>query len=138
MSKYERAYGTDWETLDKDAAIDRAYALGVAASLGEHYPDELDRIRAEMDTSYNKSVIDLAFDEGKNEASEFAPDTSNPADESVWAELVAGETVTVDDADVLTGGRDGLPEAIEKMSALDRPDPGKNEAIDRPEFLEKD
>ncbi|WP_302082749.1 hypothetical protein [Salinibaculum rarum] len=138
MSKYERAYGTDWGTIDKDEAIDRAYALGVAASLGEYHPDELDRVREEMDTSYNKSVVDLAFDEGRNEARELDADAGEDAADPVWSELVEGETITVDEDDVPTGGRDGLPNAIDKMKALDRPEPGKNEAIDRPDFLEKD
>ena len=138
MSNYERAYGTDWTTLDKDEAIDRAYALGVAASLGEYHPDELDAIRAEMSTSYNKSVVDLAFDEGKNEARELDVDATAEHEEPIWAELVEGETVTVDEDEVPTGGRDGLPDALDKIDALDRPEPGKNEAVERPDFLEKD
>jgi hypothetical protein len=138
MSKYERAYGTGWESLDKDEAIDRAYALGVAASLGEYHPDELDRVRAEMDTSYNKSVVDLAFDEGKNEAREVDVQSEERDGDPVWAELVEGETVTVDEDEVPTGGRDGLPDALDKIDALDKPEPGKNEAVDRPDFLEKD
>jgi hypothetical protein len=138
MSKYERAYGTDWDTLDKDEAIDRAYALGVAASLGEYHPEELERVRTEMDTSYNKSVVDLAFDEGKNEARELDADAVKSTADPVWAELVEGESVTVDEDEVPTGGHDGLPDAIDKMDALDRPEPGKNEAVELPEFLEKD
>ncbi len=138
MSKYERAYGKDWDSIDKDEAIDRAYALGVAASLGEYHPDELDRIRSEMDTSYNKSVVDLAFDEGKNEAREIDADSDRTESSPVWAELVEGETVTVADDEVPTGGRDGLPDAIDKMDALERPEPDKNEAVERPDFLDKD
>jgi len=138
MSNYERAYDTDWDALDKDEAIDRAYALGVAASLGEYHPDELDRIRAEMDTSYNKSVVDLAFDEGKNEAREIDVDADAGNGNPVWAELVEGETATVAEDEVPTGGRDGLPDAIDKMDALERPEPSKNEAVEKPDFLEKD
>ncbi|MFC7059018.1 hypothetical protein [Halovenus salina] len=63
MSKYERAYGTDWESLDEDEGMERAYALGVATSLGEPLPDELAAIREEMDTAYQRSVVDLAFEE---------------------------------------------------------------------------
>ncbi len=136
MSKYEAAYGTDWDSLDKDEAIDRAYALGVAASLGEYHPEELEAIREEMDTAYNKSVVDLAFEEGKNEGREARP--AGDDEGAVWSELVEGETVTVDEDDLPTGGRDGLPDAIDKMEALDRPKMDKNEAVERPEFLEKD
>lgn len=136
MSRYERAYGTDWESLDKDEAIERAYALGVATTLDEYHPDELEAIRAEMDTSYNKSVVDLAFDEGKNEAREIDPDADDGG--SVWAELVEGETVTVDRDEVPTGGRTGLPEAIDRIEALARPERDSTGAVERPDFLERD
>jgi hypothetical protein len=138
MNKYERTYGTGWENLDKDEAIDRAYALGVVASLGEYYPEELERIRREMDTVYNKSVVDLAFDEGKNEARNLDVNDGKRTQQAVWAELVEGETVTVDEDEVPTGGRDGLPSAIDRMDALDRPEPDRNEAVKRPDFLERD
>lgn len=136
MDKYERAYGTDWDTLDRDEAVERAYALGVAAALGEYHPDELDAIREEVDTTYAKSVIELAFDEGKTEATELKEraDGSEP----VWGELVEGETVTVESDGMPTGGRDGLPEAIDKMEALERPDQDSTEPVERPDFLDRD
>lgn len=136
MSRYERAYDS-WTTLEKDEAIERAYALGVAASIGERHPEELDAIREEMDSAYNKSVVDLAFEEGRTEAHEAE---ANPADESeaVWAELVEGKTVPVDADEMPTGGRDGLPEAVDRIEALDRPEMDSTGAVDRPEFLERD
>lgn len=137
MSNYERAYGTGWDGLDKDEAIDRAYALGVLASLGEYHREELDRIRAEMDTAYNKSVVDLAFDEGKSEARDLDVDADGGEKQAVWAELVEGVSVSVDE-DVPTGGRDGLPSAIDKPEALDRPEQNETEATDRPSFLDRD
>jgi hypothetical protein len=135
MSRYERAYGTDWTTLDSDAAIERAYALGVATTTGEYHPEELEAIRAEMDTAYAKSVVDLAFDEGKNEAKAAAPEG-----DAVWDALVAGEgeVTTVDEDDVPTGGKQGLPDAIAKLQALDRPEMDRTGSLDLPEFLEKD
>lgn len=134
MTRYERAYGTDWTALSTDEAIERAYALGVATSLGEYHPEELDAIRAEMDTAYDTSVVELAFDEGRTEARSTDPD----ADETVWSALVEDETVAVDPEDVPTGGRQGLPDAIDKLGALDRPDLDRIDAVDLPEFLEKD
>jgi len=138
MSNYERAYGTDWETLIEDEAVDRAYALGVAASMGEYHPEELEDIRDEMDTAYERSVVDLAFEEGKNEGREIDPPEEDDGGSAVWSELVEGETVTVDPRDVPTGGRDGLPEAIDKMEALDRPDLDSTDRVDRPDFLDKE
>ncbi|SDJ59061.1 hypothetical protein SAMN05216226_105208 [Halovenus aranensis] len=137
MSRYERAYGTDWKNLDEDEGMERAYALGVAASLGEPLPDELAAIREEMDSAYQRSVIDLAFDEGKTEALEIDETAADNA-AGVWNELVDGEVVTIDPDDVPTGGSQGLPEAVEKFGALDRPDLDSTEAVDLPDFLKQD
>ncbi len=138
MTRYERVYGTDWSTLDKDAAIERAYALGVAAqSRDEYLPDELDRIRGEMDTAYNKSVVDLAFEEGKNEAKSYAAKPGTDDGPPPWAALVEGETVTVDEEVVPTGGQFGLPEAVDRIEAIERPEMDRTEATDRPDFLER-
>ncbi|MEF8821063.1 MAG: hypothetical protein V5A52_02190 [Halovenus sp.] len=134
MSRYERVYGTDWEELDEDEAIDRAYALGVAASLGEYHREELEAIRDEMTTAYNRSVVDLAFDEGKNEGREVESEES----ETVWNELVIGEEVTIDPDELPTGGRNGLPEAVDRMDALDLPDRDSTDALDLPEFLDRE
>jgi hypothetical protein len=133
--RYERAYGTDWDSLDRDAAVERAYALGVAASLGEYHPAELDAVRAEVDTVYDRSVVDLAFDEGKNEGRSVDSADGDPA---VWRELVAGETVTVDATDDPTGGRTGLPEALDRIEALALPDRNSTDALRPPDFLERD
>jgi hypothetical protein len=137
MSRYEQSYGTDWDTLDEDDAMERAYALGVAASLGEYHPEELEAIRKEMDSAYQRSVIDLAFDEGKTEAREIEPPDSGDERNSVWSELVEGETVDVDPNDVPTG-RQGLPDVVDKMDALDRPDLDSTQAVGMPDFLQQD
>ena len=140
MSKYENAYGTDWDSLTEDEAMERAYALGVAASLGEYHREELEEIRAEMDTNYSKSVVDLAFEEGKNEGREIEVSESNSTDVKAkkWQELVEGETVTIDEDDIPTGGRDGLPSAVDRMEALDKPELDSTDAVDLPDFLTKD
>lgn len=138
MSRYERSYETDWETLDEDEGMERAYALGVAASLGEYHPEELEAIRAEMDSAYKRSVIDLAFDEGRTEAREIDPPDRENEKKSIWSELVEGETISVDPDDVSTGGRQGLPEAVDKTGALDPPDLDSTEAVDLPDLLKQD
>ncbi len=138
MSRYERFYGTGWDSLDADEGMERAYALGVAASLGEYLPEELEAIRGEMDSAYQRSVIDLAFDEGKNEAREIDPPDKRSEKAGVWSELVEGETVSVDPDDVPTGGRQGLPEAVDKMDVLDPPELDSTDVVDLPEFLQQD
>jgi len=136
MSKYEQTYGTDWESLTVDRAMSRAYALGVAASIGEYHQEELEAIRNEMGSAYERSVVDLAFEEGKNEGREHDHEDDNGT--QTWNELVEDDPVTIDPEGVPTGGRTGLPAAVDRIDALDRPAPDKNEAVDLPSFLEKD
>lgn len=136
MSNYERSYGTDWDDLDAEEAIERAYALGVAASLGEYHPDELDAIRAGMDTAYERSVVDLAFDEGKTEG--LAAESADESTADPWQELVEGKLVTVDPDNLPRGGRDGLPAAVDRIGALDLPERDSTDVVDLPEFLERD
>jgi len=133
MSHYRRNYD-EWDSLTPDEAIDRAYALGVAASFDQYHPEELEAIRDEMESAYHRSVVDLAFDEGRTEALEADAEGAD----AVWDELVQGELVTVDPDDVPTGGRGGLPEALDQVEALDRPDLDRRDAVELPEFLEKD
>jgi hypothetical protein len=145
MSRYERAYGTDWDSLDRDRAIERAYALGVAAGLGESHPEELDAIRAEMATVYDRSVVDLAYDEGKSECRRVGP--ADCDGRTVWAALVEGERDTdgngngegIPDRETdTTGGHLGLPDAIGRIEALARSDRDSTDALDRPGFLDRD
>lgn len=137
MNRYERAFEPDWDTLDEDEAMRRAYALGVAASLEEYHPEEFDAIRAEMNTAYSRSVVELAFEEGKNEGRELSRrlDDSDAAD--VWENLIEAGDIEIPDRSP-TGGRLGLPEAMDRISALDQPDLDSTEAMEFPEFLEKD
>jgi hypothetical protein len=130
MNHYEEQYGTDWETLDAEAAIERAYALGVAATMGEYHPDELDNVREEMGSSYNTSMVELAFQEGKKESKEIDEEQSD----SVWNELVVGE-ISLKRDDLPTGGRSGLPEAVDITDVLDHPDRDSTDAVDLPDFL---
>lgn len=136
MNRYRRAYGP-WDSLEKDEAIERAYALGVAASLGERNPGELDALREEVGSAYDKSVVDLAFEEGKGEAQEIDADPSEESDR-VWSRLVADEPVEDDSDEMETGGHAGLPEALDRIEALDRPELDSIEAVDRLDLLKRD
>lgn len=133
---YEDTYGTDWETLDRDEAMGRAFALGVAASLGQHHPDEYDRIVTEMDTAYNRSIVELAYEEGKNKAKKQKHEGTTGA-EAVWSELVEGEKVTVERDEVPTGGRNALPEALDKTEILERPHQNDLDRVKKPDFLDR-
>jgi hypothetical protein len=134
---YDRTYGTDWDTLEKADATERAFALGVAAVLGEPQPDEYERILETAANSYDRSIVELAYQEGKRKASGRRDEIDDA--ETVWQSLVEddGPKTTVDEDDVPTGGRDGLPAALDDLALLDRP---LDDELDRerlPEFLRK-
>lgn len=136
MNLYEREFDTGWDDLDKDEATDRAYAIGVAERLGEFNREELEAIYAEMNSAYHKSMVELAYDEGRNEAKRAAETTSADR-EALWDDLVNGEKVYIDEDDVPTGGRDGLPSTLDKSELLDKQSVDSTEAVDRPDFLER-
>jgi hypothetical protein len=136
MSRYQGEFDTGWETMGKDEATTRAYAIGVAERLGEFNREELEAIYAEMDSAYHRSMVELAYEEGRNEAKAAADGGADDAD-AVWAQLVEGETTVVDEDDIPTRGRDGLPEALDSGELLDRQAVDSTEAVDRPDFLER-
>lgn len=65
---YEGEFGTDWSELDRDEALRRAYALGVAAHVGDAREEEFERVRNSADTAYDRELIALAYEEGQNRA----------------------------------------------------------------------
>lgn len=134
---YDHSYGTDWETLGTDEAAERAFALGVAAALGEPDPDEYERVLETAASSYDRSIVELAYQEGKRKAS-GRRETSD-GDDDVWESLVEDDRpkTTVDEDELPTGDRDGLPAALESLDLLDRSVPDRLAAEDLPEFLRK-
>ena len=81
---YDRTFGTDWDELTREEAIHRAFALGVVVGVGAGRSEEYDSVRAAVDSPYDRSLVELAYDEGRTKALE-APE-SEP--EAVWGRLV--------------------------------------------------
>ncbi|MFC7135905.1 hypothetical protein ACFQRB_03585 [Halobaculum litoreum] len=90
---YEDRLGTDWTDISDEEAIRRAYALGVAAAFGYENREEFDRLRAALDTSYDRSIIDLAYQEGTQEARVVHAESDTDDGAAVWAQLVGGAIV---------------------------------------------
>ena len=134
MSRYEREFDADWDSLTRDEATTRAYAIGVAERLGEDNREALEAVYAEMDSAYHRSMVELAYKEGRNEAKAAAGDGDS---DDVWAELVRTETMVIDSEDIPERSRDGLPEALDPSDVLDRQDVDSTEAVDRPDFLDR-
>lgn len=59
---YESEFDTDWANLDKEGALERAFALGVARSLGEPNHEEYERVREAATTTYERSLIELSYE----------------------------------------------------------------------------
>lgn len=90
---YQETFGTDWEYLGRDDVLRRAFALGVAEELGNAPEGELERLLSQVAGSYGRSLIELAYDEGRTRGRKPRPDSD---DEEVWAELVEDRSTAVD------------------------------------------
>ena len=141
MSLYEDRFDTDWDTLDRDEAMERAFALGVAAALGERNQDEFEAIHDTMGSNYDASIVELAYQEGKNEATQHRRQVDDD-DQDVFEFVVNEELEDAEQPDRDEGGDDepaeratDLPSAIDETEATDPPDLDP-EQTDYPDFLE--
>lgn len=113
---YEAAFGTDWEQLGRGEILRRAYGLGVAETLGSAPEGELGRLKEQLSGRYDESLVELAYDEGRTRGRTPGP---GETEDDVWAEVVEGETTTVDPGPAPARPTD-LPENIEAPSLLSR------------------
>lgn len=136
---YDERLGTDWTEISADEAIDRAFALGVAAAFGYENRAEFDRLLGALDTAYDRSIIDLAYEEGRQEADGLSGDTS---EREVWDSLVGAADANAGRRRSPPGPTDGPGPAGERPSMLDRLDLLEGGAdlgaLRRPAFLATD
>jgi hypothetical protein len=131
---YEETFGTDWTALDADEAMRRAYALGVAASLGRPTPEEFERIVDVAGSSYDRSLVELAYSRGRNRGRRERTDADSV--EQVWSSLVeGGEAPELDDV-----SKSGPGPAADPPPALSDLGPAddRTEAVELPRLLERD
>jgi hypothetical protein len=138
MSRYEDRFGTDWDDLDREEAMKRAFVLGVGASLGERNEAEFEAILGEMETNYDQSIVELAYQEGKNKTAEQKRSSDPSTDEDdVWQAVINAELSELaptedDEAHRATD----LPSSVsERTDATEKPDPDP-EQTEFPDFLE--
>lgn len=112
---YAAEYGTDWERLDEREVYRRAFALGIAESLGEEHPGELARLLDQVQSAYDEGIVELAYEEGRNRASKRAAEPEED-EETIW-ESEVDEWV---DEMVEVRVPDSLPPAVERLTMLDR------------------
>lgn len=130
---YNQQFEDDWEDLTIDEATRRAYAIGVAASLGKDYTSELKRIHAHFDSPYDQSLVELSFEEGRNRADKKIGDGTERSD--VWDDLVVDEDLETVEPDPSLRGSQSIPNAVQRASMLDSGHLGVPSVMDLPEFL---
>lgn len=113
---YAEEYGTDWERLDEREVYRRAFALGIAESLGEDHPGELERLLDQAQSAYDEGIVELAYEEGRNRARKRSTEAEEDDEETIWEDEV-DEWV---DEMVEVRVPDSLPPAVERLALLDR------------------
>ncbi|MDR5674542.1 Uncharacterized protein AArcCO_0125 [Halalkaliarchaeum sp. AArc-CO] len=142
---------SEFSDLDGENATERAFELGVAdaceqvhstsgstrgrieALAGIDTDRALRRLKETGDSTYDRSLIDLAYDEGRTRGMKLARREDDA--EGVWSELVGDDT---SDGDVPTTGtfEEALPGALGRVRALDiGTETGPPESLSLPEFL---
>ena len=127
MTHYASTFDTDWDELDMEAAALHAYAIGVAAVMGEDNRDHLKRLFDELQTGYERSVVELAYEEGRTDA-QGVERTGN-----AWNRLVTKDESTSPS----TPAERDAPDLIDRAAMLERMHLDSTSAMDLPEFLRR-
>ena len=129
---YDSTYSDDWTELTRDEAVERAYALGVAAACGHDNREEYESIKAAAASNYDGSLIELSFDQGRSDALELEASGSDP--QEVWNELI--ETTTI----IPSGSDSPLPGLLESAELLERFQQleGPPATLNKPSFLSRE
>jgi hypothetical protein len=127
---YERTFGTEWDELTREEAVRRAFALGVAEGVGNRRPDEVERVIEAFPGAYDRSLVELAYDEGRSKALGAADEADGPKE--VWNALV-DEAGAPREPPV----RAALPGAITDLSLTRSPREGPPSSLDFPSMFRK-
>jgi hypothetical protein len=142
---YEREFDSAWDDLSQEAAMFRAYALGVDAALGTEHPEELNALMQ----AHHRGLVQIAFDEGRtdaeaalegNKSTASTEDGFEPGDREyeIWDRLVlerAEDPEAVEAVEVPVSRLD-LPSALDIPDMLDRPKT-EPELVRIPRFLRR-
>ncbi|WP_144798018.1 hypothetical protein [Halorubrum depositum] len=127
---YDRTFGTEWDELTREEAVRRAFALGVAEGVGNRRPAELDRVMEAFPSAYDRSLVELAYDEGRTKALVAADDADDPKE--VWDALVDGAGTPREQP-----VRAALPGAITDLTLTEPPREGPPSSLNFPSMLRK-
>ena len=127
---YDRTFGTEWDELTREEAVRRAFALGVAAGVGNRRSAELDRVMEAFPSAYDRSLVELAYDEGRTKALDAGDAADDP--EEVWETLVDAAGTPRESP---VGA--ALPGAITDLTLTRPPREGPPSSLDLPSMLRK-
>ncbi len=129
---YNSTYSDDWTELTREEAVERAYALGVAAACGHDNHEEYESIKTAAANNYDGSLIELSFDQGRSEALQL--EAAGTDSDEIWDELIESTPATPIEAN------NTLPEMLESSELLDRFDQleGPPASVSKPSFLLRD
>jgi hypothetical protein len=133
MTMYDQ-YFDRRESYTTTEVLRRAYALGVASVCGDPDDGAYDRLKERSPDTYDRSIVELAYEEGRAEALEL--EATAETREEIWNRLV--ETTldpgTTDGADLPKG----LPDLLSRGKGEEAsPAAGPPERLDLPSFLRR-
>ncbi len=129
---YDSTYSDDWDELTRDEAVERAYALGVADACGHDTHDPYESIMAVATSSYDRSLIELSFEQGRSDALQL--EASGTDTDEIWDELVESTTITIPDDDTVLPGLLDSAELLERFNQLE----GPPATLNKPSFLSRE
>ena len=155
---YEQYFSAEWESLDRDEAMVRAFVLGIAEVREgdvEANREELDRLRE----ASNRAFVEMAYKAGKRECMDIDEEAGTDTADSevddefstktseILSELVAErpETPDRDDRDGETGehgekrvrSRVDIPAMLDEYDVLESRPGDDREKLGVPDFLKK-
>lgn len=128
---YDR-YFDEQDEYTTTEVLRRAYALGVASVCDDPDDEAYERLKQRSPDSYDRSIIELAYDEGRAEALDLEGTVENS--EAIWDRLV--ETTLDPETDDGADLPEGLPELLSGGDGTG-PAAGLPESLDLPSFLRR-
>ncbi len=113
-------------------ALDRAYALGVESVCGDPDDGAYERLKERSPDTYDKSIVELAYDEGRAKALEL--EANEEDHEEIWERLV--KTALESEATDRTDSPNERPELLSGPDEIG-PAAGLPEHLDLPSFLRR-
>ena len=133
MTMYDQ-YFDQRETYTTTEVLRRAYALGVASVCGDPDDETYDRLKERSPDTYDRSIVELAYEEGRAEALELEATVGTR--EEIWDRLV--ETTLDPETTDGTDLPEGLPDLLSRGNREEAgPAAGPPERLDLPSFLRR-